>query len=294
MLRCSDLQKSRFTFFAQKFEESQRQTKLSTYCDTKLFPGCTGTHYVQRPSQPAAGTKGRCRMDCMFETACEAAIFQHVSKDNALNLIKNSVMRRVNRGASIFLQGEAAHSLFIVLDGWIKTYRMTPCGNEAVVGVFTKSDTFGEEAAVPDQTFLAGAEAVTEAAVLQIESEFLSKAMAEDLALCQSMLSGALHQKSCLVQHVEQLKSHTAGQRIADFLLSLCRDEKGNCTVILPYDKVLIAAWLGMKPESLSRAFRRLRLYGVTIKKNHAVIESVERLLDYADEDPAEAWSARV
>ena len=89
------------------------------------------------------------------------------------------------------------------------------------------------------------------------------------------------------------MKSHTGAQRIADFLLSLCKDETGECTVVLPYDKVLIASWLGMKPESLSRSFRRLVPYGVKIVKDRATIASVERLMEFADEDPSASWSAK-
>lgn len=131
------------------------------------------------------------------------------------------------------------------------------------------------------------------ALVLQIDARFPAHALSGDMVLCQSVLSGAMESNRCLVQHVERLKSHTAAQRIADFLLSLCGDKTGNCTVILPYDKVLIAAWLGMKPESLSRAFRRLKNYGVMIQKDHAIIDSVELLAEDADEDPAESWSAK-
>ncbi|MEM9576884.1 MAG: Crp/Fnr family transcriptional regulator [Pseudomonadota bacterium] len=232
-------------------------------------------------------------MHSMYEAARQAVIFQRVKKENVDKLLRRSSVRTLHRGASIYLQGEAAHSLFIIVDGWIKTYRMTPCGNEAVVGVYKKCDSFGDEAVLHDQSYMSGAEAVSDAAVVQIDACFLSAALSEDLELCQSVLSGTIEHHRSLVHHVEQLKSHTAGQRIADFLLSLCGDKTGNCTVILPYDKVLIAAWLGMKPESLSRAFRRLKAFDVTIKKDHAIIGSVERLASYADDDPAEAWSMR-
>jgi hypothetical protein len=46
-----------------------------------------------------------------------------------------------------------------------------------------------------------------------------------------------------------------------------------------------------MKPESLSRAFARLKEQGVTIKQNLAQIEDVAALRDYVEEDPALAWS---
>jgi hypothetical protein len=61
--------------------------------------------------------------------------------------------------------------------------------------------------------------------------------------------------------------------------------------VTLPYDKVLIAARLGMKPESLSRAFARLREFGVRVKQNHAALADVAKLRDYVEEDPAASWS---
>ena len=62
---------------------------------------------------------------------------------------------------------------------------------------------------------------------------------------------------------IEQLKARTGAQRLAEFLLELCPVESGSCAVRLPYDKALIAGRLGMKPESLSRGFSRLRKVGV-------------------------------
>ena len=78
---------------------------------------------------------------------------------------------------------------------------------------------------------------------------------------------------------------------MAEFLLELSDCREGACTVTLPYDKVLIAGRLGMKPESLSRAFAKLRGFGVSVHQNHAKIADVSRLRDYAEEDPALAWN---
>ena len=90
---------------------------------------------------------------------------------------------------------------------------------------------------------------------------------------------------------IDGLTMQEVAQRVAEFLLELAGCQDGRCDVTLPYDKVLIAGRLGMKPESLSRAFARLKPAGVTIRKNHARIEDVDRLRCYAEEDPAQAWS---
>ncbi|HSM18949.1 MAG TPA: helix-turn-helix domain-containing protein, partial [Hyphomicrobiales bacterium] len=94
--------------------------------------------------------------------------------------------------------------------------------------------------------------------------------------------SRQMHQ---LVRQIEQLKAHTGVQRVAEFLASLCPVEEGACTIGLPYDKALIAGRLGMKPESLSRAFARLRGIGVRVDQNTAAISDVARLRNYVDEE---------
>ena len=78
---------------------------------------------------------------------------------------------------------------------------------------------------------------------------------------------------------------------MAEFLLELAPCPAGPCEVTLPYDKVLIAGRLGMKPESLSRAFARLKDHGVVIRQNVAAIADVAALRDFVEEDPALAWA---
>ncbi len=227
------------------------------------------------------------------DIALQAQVFRAVPKDHAMPLIAKGVVKEAGRGASIHLQGERAHSLYIILDGWVKLYRMSPCGSEAIVAVLTSEDNFGEAAAIRGESYATGAESVTETHMLQIDAHDLWTSIEQDPVLCRSLLSAAITGNRALVHQLEQLKSHTGAQRIADFLLGLCKEETGECTVVLPYDKVLIAGWLGMKPESLSRAFRRLAPYGVKIVKDRATIQSVERLVEFADEDPSLSWSAK-
>ena len=232
-------------------------------------------------------------MKSVSEFAKRVPVFQAMPEDLVEGLLTRANIKEATRGASIHLQGERAHSFFIVLEGWIKLYRMSPCGNEAVVGVLTRGDSFGEGSAIPGEVYSTGAEAVSDTTMIQIDGASLWQAIENDPSLCRAILAASLNGNRQLVHQLEQLKSHTSAQRIADFLLGLCGDETGNFTVILPYNKVLIAAWLGMKPESLSRSFRRLEAYGVKIVKNRATIESIERLLEFAEEDTSTSWNSK-
>lgn len=46
-----------------------------------------------------------------------------------------------------------------------------------------------------------------------------------------------------------------------------------------------------MKPESLSRAFAKLKDQGVTIHHYAADIADIARLRAYAEDDPATSWT---
>ena len=70
----------------------------------------------------------------------------------AESVLGTARLREFDRGATIFLQGERASSIYIVADGWVKLYRISPNGAEAVVGVFTKGSSFGEAVALMNDT----------------------------------------------------------------------------------------------------------------------------------------------
>ena len=200
-------------------------------------------------------------------------------------------VREFDRGATIFLQGERASSIYIVADGWVKLYRISPNGAEAVVGVFTKGSSFGEAVALMNDNYPVAAEAVTDCKVIRIDTDVLLHSIRQSPEIAISILTATFQHLHSLVEQVEQLKARTGAQRVAEFLLDLASCDKGPCEVVLPYDKALIAGRLGLKPESLSRAFVKLRDYGVTIRLNHALIDDIASLRDLIQEDPAHAWS---
>jgi CRP-like cAMP-binding protein len=199
--------------------------------------------------------------------------------------------RTFDRGATIFLQGERASAIYIVAEGWVKLYRIAPNGAEAVVSVFTNGSSFGEAVAFRHDTYPVAAEAVTDCTLIRIEADSFLRQIRENPEVAISILSATFAHLHNLVGQVEQLKAQTGAQRVAEFLLELASCPDGACEVTLPYDKVLIAGRLGMKPESLSRAFARLKDQGVQIRQNVALISDVGSLRNYVEEDPALAWA---
>ena len=223
-------------------------------------------------------------------TAREAVLFASLPPDLANTIIERATTRSYQRGETIFLQGDIAQNLYVVLDGWVKLFRITPSGAEAIVGVFTKGRSFGEAVAFDGTPYPVTAEAVTDARLLHVRASVLSTMMRDRPEIAMAILSSTFKHLHGLVAQIEQLKAHTGAQRVAEFLLDLCKREHGACTITLPYDKTLIAGRLGMQPPSLSRAFNKLEEHGVVISQNQARIADVERLRDYMLEDRSAPW----
>lgn len=225
-----------------------------------------------------------------LETARATVLLSSLPGPLADTILRQSATRTFQRGETIFVQGEAAEHIYIVMHGWVKLFRITPTGAEAVVGVFTKGRSFGEAVAFEDVPFPVTAEAVTDSRLLLVRASLLASLMRERPEIAMAIVSSTFRHLQALVAQVEQLKAHTGAQRVAEFLLELCECEAGSCTITLPYDKSLIAGRLGMQPPSLSRAFNRLEEHGVQISHNLATIADISHLREYVLEDRSAPW----
>ena len=155
-------------------------------------------------------------------------------------------------------------------------------GDEAVVGVFSRGDCLAEAPCLAGGNYPVSGETVTEARLLAVPARRIIELNRSSPEIGLAMLASAsLHLKR-LVDQIEELKARTGPQRLADFLVGLAPVAQGPCTIALPYAKLLIAARLGIKPESLSRAFQRLRAVGVRINQNTVAVGDVARLTEFA------------
>ncbi|MDO5370663.1 Crp/Fnr family transcriptional regulator [Paracoccus sp. (in: a-proteobacteria)] len=226
-----------------------------------------------------------------LQIARKSALLANLSEPLQATLLDGTQVQVFETGQTIFLQDEPPNALFIVLDGWIKLYRIAASGAEAVVSVMTRGRSFGEAAALRGQPYPASAEAITPARLLRLDGVRMRHLLQTDPVLATSMLAAVFVHLQHLVTQIEELKARSGVQRVAEFLLTLSNGcEEGDCSVALPYNKALIAGRLGMKPETLSRAFAKLRQHGVRIEAAVAHIEDVERLRELVSEDPAKSW----
>lgn len=208
--------------------------------------------------------------------------------------LSHRTVRNHARGELLFQQGDPADFCFLVLDGWVKLYRQTTDGHEVVVSLFTAGESFAEAMMFRGGRYPATAEAVTSVRLLHIDGQLLRNAILRDPQISFDMLAASSLHLRRLVEQVEQLKAQSAPKRIANFLLSLTAASRGPARIELPYEKLLIANRLGMKPESFSRALRQLRDAGVFVEREFVRIDDVARLSTFIEGDEADGAPCRM
>jgi CRP-like cAMP-binding protein len=213
-----------------------------------------------------------------LRAASQIAVFGGLNPREVQTLLAQASVIDLEPGQSLFRQGDAAAAFFIVITGWVKLYRITPAGDEAVLHVLTKGESFAEAVAFVGGRYPATASAATDARVVVIPAHHVINCVREMPDIALAMIASTSQHLHRLVQRVEQLSAQSGLQRVAEFLAGLCPNIDGSCTISLPYDKTLIAGRLGLKPESLSRVFAKLRSVGVDVRASDVVVSEVAQL----------------
>ena len=150
------------------------------------------------------------------------SLFGSMAMEAARTLVGNKGPRVYEKGTLLFQQGEPAEAFYVILEGWVKIYRITPDGEEAVLAVFTTGECFAEAAMFSGGEYPASAEVVAPSRLLRIEGALLRRRIHEhpDLAFC--MLTSASRHLKQLVEQIEQIKLLSGPRRVAEFLVRLC------------------------------------------------------------------------
>ena len=220
-----------------------------------------------------------------LQVVTRIAVFRGLRSETVAHIIAPATAAMLRPREWVIRQDDTATAFFIVIDGWVKLYRSSTSGEETVINVVKKGDSFGEAVALTGTRYLATAEAVSDARVVRIPADHLVHCIRENPDLALAMIASTTQRIDGMMQQIEQLKAQSGVQRVAEFLASLSAVEQGSCAIVLPYDKVLIASRLGLTPEYLSRAFARLRNVGVSVNASRVVVQDVARLRQLAGED---------
>ena len=197
-------------------------------------------------------------------------------------LLSSATIRKtISKNEVLIRHGDEAETLWLLLSGWVKLVRQTPNGHETIIGLCTGFDLFGEAALFPHGHYPYYAETLTECTFALVPAKILREIVDANTAISKQLMAllGERIQQAQL--KLEQLSTLSAPQRLACFLLRLCKSQNDSHHIHIPVDKQIIASFLGMKPETLSRSFKQLKAQGISVKIDALTISSVANLRSF-------------
>lgn len=209
-------------------------------------------------------------------------LFAALKDSDIAALLRASQVQELAKGDTLFLQGDPAGNFYVVISGWIKLFRETGDGHEAVAGLCTEGDTFGEAVLYQGSAYPFGAQAIETSRVLRAPATIIKDFIQRNTEFSAGMINALSQRMHTLELQTEHLSVMTAPQRIGCFLLKLCRGKPvKNVELALPYDKGILATSLGIKLETFSRSLHQLKPAGVEVNGSTVTIADVHKLQEY-------------
>ena len=203
---------------------------------------------------------GACE-DCGVRRLCLAAAMD----DETLAFLGRIVKHRgpLAKGAFIFRAGAPFRSLYALQSGAAKSYGITRNGEEQITGFHLTGELVGMDAIGAAQHTSSAVALSDNTRVCELPFAHL-RAIAERVPALQDellyLLGSALRRDEDVLMLVRRLR---AEERVLSFVRSLCERLSRGCgplqEVPLPMSREDMANYLGLAPETLSRALRRLR-----------------------------------
>ncbi len=172
-------------------------------------------------------------------------------------------LRKLEPGQLLFTEGEACTGFFVVLEGQIRLYRAAPkAGGETTLNVVRSGSSFAEAAMFSGSIFPATAEALEATLLAFFPKDPFLTLLRKDPDLSFKIMEGLATWHHRLTFQVQQLSGNDGAGRLRRWIEETAKNAP-TATFHLKVTKKILAAQLGMAPETLSRLLKQLREQGV-------------------------------
>ncbi len=195
--------------------------------------------------------------------------FGEVRGESRARLVAMAVLKRYDRGETVFHVGDPCPGVFIVGDGAAKVFLVGASGREQILHFVTPGNTFAEVAAIGGFDCPANAAAVEASTCLLLPNGPFRQALQDDHQLCLQLLRSFAGWVRHFVGLLEDITLRDAAGRLARYLL--LQPEDGDGGIKLPGLKRHLAEHLNLTSETLSRTLRRLTDAGLITEDEHGI-----------------------
>lgn len=187
-------------------------------------------------------------------------LFVGLDHSDRTTIAQQSALRRLDRGAAVFREGDRPQAMYYLVAGQIKRSFCSPDGDEKVLNVYRPGQTFGEVELFNERLYMSRTEATVESRILQISQRIIAELVSANSLIAGRMLKAVSNRHYELERDLVARRFNSSADRILDYFCELASDHNDGdtATLHLTVSKQVLASHLDMTPETLSRTLRRL------------------------------------
>ncbi|PIE64633.1 MAG: transcriptional regulator [Desulfobacterales bacterium] len=208
----------------------------------------------------------------------KCSLFAELPDEQVALVADLTIEKNYRKGASIFFEGEEADGFYVVAEGKVKVFKISPLGKEHILHIFGAGEPIGEVAVFHERPFPASAAALSKSSMLYFRRKDFVRLIKENPSISLNMLGVMSRRLRQFTVQIENLSLKEVPERLAGYLLC-ASEEQGDNRITLTISKGQLASLLGTTPETLSRIFAKMGEEGlINVDGKVITIEDRDRL----------------
>jgi CRP/FNR family transcriptional regulator len=171
-----------------------------------------------------------------------------------------SSLHKKTAGEAVFVEGDDADSIYEVVRGMLRLYKLLPDGRRQITGFMAPGHLVG---LAPEGQYVYSAEAITEVVLRRYKRTAFDRLIDDVPGFARRLLAAASHELSAAQNQMLLLGRKTAAEKVASFILLTAGQQRDCDEIDVPMTRNDIADHLGLTIETVSRTLSKLKQDGL-------------------------------
>ena len=207
-------------------------------------------------------------MENDFSILSQCPLFRGIGPEDLKSMMGCLGAKRmaVDKGAPVFLEGDPADLVGVVLSGGVQVVQDDYYGNRSVLSILQPGDSFGEAFSC------AGLDSMPASVIAVRDSEVLLLNCRRVLNVCshtchfhslliQNILQGLAQKNLAFTKKVRYMSQKTTRDKLLTYLLDQAK-QQGSDEFVIPCDRQTLADYLGVERTAMSSELGKLKKAG--------------------------------
>ncbi len=196
-------------------------------------------------------------------------LFADLKEEDLTRLVNDLRLREYAKDEVIFRQGDTSHEVYVIVEGKVRIFKISPSGSETSINIFSTHDVIGEFATMDDRPRSATAKAIVPTTVLQMRQDRFLFYMQSMPDLSMAMVKLVISKIRWTAAYAETIAQYDAAGRLLHILL-LYNEQYGQeiepgkrYKLDLGLNQTDLASLVGARREWINRILRDWKKRGL-------------------------------